>query len=66
VGLLVRLGRAWIVAVNYAVVLGFLDLMGASASSLALMLGLADIVVVVILFLNKPWFDVLRVRRASG
>jgi len=64
IGLLVRLGRLWLVAVNYAAVLGFLDLLGAGASPLALMLGLADIVVVVILFRHKPWFDELRRRRS--
>ncbi len=65
VGLLVRLGRFWLVAVNYAAVLGFIDLLGAGASPLALMLGLADIVVVVILFGHKTWFDELRRRRSS-
>ena len=64
VGLLVRLGRSWIVAVNYAAVLGFLDLLGAGASPLALMLGVADIIVVVILFRHKPWFDELSRRRS--
>lgn len=62
-GLLVRLGRVWIVAVNYAAVLGFIDLLGAGASPLPLVLGLADIVVVVILFVHKPWFDAMRRRR---
>jgi hypothetical protein len=66
VGLFVRLGRAWLVAVNYAAVLGFLDLLGAGASPLALMLGLADIIVVVILFRHKPWFDELRRRRSPA
>jgi hypothetical protein len=65
VGLLVRLGRAWILAVNYAAVLGFLDLMGSGASPLALMLGLADIVVVIVLLVHKPWFDALRQRRSA-
>lgn len=65
VGLLVRLGRLWLVGVNYAAVLGFLDLLGAGASPLALMLGLADILVVVILFRHKPWFDELSRRRRS-
>ena len=66
VGLLVRLGRAWLVAVNYAAVLGFLDLLGAGASPLALMLGLAEIIVVVILFRYKPWFDELQRRRSPA
>jgi hypothetical protein len=66
VGLLVRLGRAWLVAVNLAAVLGFLDLLAAGASPLSLMLGLSDILIVVLLFRSKPWFDALRLRRASA
>ena len=64
-GLLIRRGRAWLLAANYAAVLGFVDLLGAGGSPLALMLGLADIVVVVILFVHKAWFDELRERRAD-
>jgi hypothetical protein len=60
IGILVRFGRAWIVAVNYVAVLGFLDLLGAGGSGLALMLGVADIVVIVLLFVHKPWFDAVR------
>jgi hypothetical protein len=66
VGVLVRLGRFWLVAANYAAVLGFIDLLGAGASPLALMLGLADVLVVVILFRDKPWFDELRRRRSAA
>ena len=66
VGVLVRLGRFWLVAVNYAAVLGFLDLLGAGASPLALMLGLSDVLVVVILFRDKPWFDELQRRRSTA
>jgi hypothetical protein len=65
-GLLVRLGRLWILAVNYAAVLGFIDLLGAGGSPLSLMLGLADVLVVVILFLHRPWFDAMRDRRTEG
>jgi len=65
VGVLVRFGRWWLLAVNYVAVLGFLDLVGAGTSSLSLILGLADIAVVVILFLHKAWFDALRERRAA-
>lgn len=65
VGVLVRFGRSWILAVNYVAVLGFLDLVGSGASTLALLLGLADIVVVMILFVHKPWFDELRRRRTA-
>ena len=66
VGVLVRLGRFWLVAVNYAAVLGFLDLLGAGASPLALMLGLTDVLVVVLLFRYKSWFDELRRRRSAA
>lgn len=64
-GLLARAGRAWLLAVNYAAVLGFLDLLGAGASPLSLMLGLADILVVGILLATKPWFDEMRSWRTA-
>ncbi len=63
IGVLARFGRAWLVAVNYVAVLGFLDLAGAAESGLALVLGVADVVVVIILLLNKPWFDAMRQMR---
>ncbi len=68
IGVLVRFGRAWLLDVNYVAVLGFLDLVAGAGSGLALLLGIADVVVVVILLLNKPWFDAMRrvrQRRAS-
>ena len=64
-GLLIRRGRAWLLAVNYAAVLGFLDLLGAGASPFALMLGLADLLVVGILLATKAWFDAVRSWRAE-
>ena len=64
IGALVRTGRAWLVAVNYVAVLGFLDFTGAPVSGLALLLGIADVIVVIILLVQKPWFDAVRgVRR---
>ena len=65
IGLLIRTARLWLVAVNYAAVLGFLDLLGAGASPLALMLGVADVLVVLILLVNKPWFDAVGRWRAG-
>jgi hypothetical protein len=59
VGVLIRDGRAWLVAVNFAAVLGFLDLLGAGGSPLQLMLGAAEVLVVAILLARKPWFDAL-------
>ena len=68
IGVLVRFGRAWLLDVNFVAVLGFLDVVAGAASGLALLLGIADVVVVVILLLHKPWFDAMRhtrQRRAS-
>ena len=64
-GVLIRTGRAWLLALNYAAVLGFLDLQGAGASPLFLMLGLADVLIVGILLAKKPWFDAMRTWRAA-
>jgi hypothetical protein len=64
-GLLIRRGRAWLLAVNYAAVLGFLDLLGGGATPFSLMLGLADILVVGILLATRPWFDAMRSWRAE-
>jgi hypothetical protein len=57
VGLLIRAGRLWIVDVNYVAVLGFLDLSGASGSSLALLLGTIEIGILAVLFAYRSWFD---------
>jgi hypothetical protein len=56
VGVLVRMGRLWIVDVNYVAVLGFLDILAAPGSNLALLRGLGEIAVVIILILHRPWF----------
>ncbi len=57
VGVLVRMGRLWVVDVNYVAVLGFLDLAGAAGSSLALLLGVVDLGVLAVLFAYRSWFD---------
>jgi hypothetical protein len=57
VGILVRMGRLWIVVVNYVAVLGFLDLAGAAGSSLALLLGLVELGILAVLFAYRSWFD---------
>lgn len=59
-GLAARYGRLWVVTLNYAAVLGFLDLLGSGTNAQALMIGLAEVLVVVMLILNKPWFDAIR------
>ena len=63
-GLLVRHGRLWLLTVNYAAVVGFLDLLAGGASVTALVLGLSEVVVVIALLVTKHWFDaVARWRR---
>lgn len=57
VGVLVRAGRLWIVAVNYVAVLGFLDVAGAGGSPLAFMLALMELGVLAVLFVYRWWFD---------
>lgn len=66
-GLLVRHGRLWLLTVNYAAVVGFLDLLAGGASVTALVLGLSEVVVVIALLVTKPWFDaVARWRREAA
>lgn len=57
VGAFIRGGRFWIVAVNFVAVLGFLDLTASGRSPLALVLGLSELAVLVILLGHRPWFD---------
>jgi hypothetical protein len=65
-GVLVRTGRLWILAVNYVAVLAFLDLVAATGGSpLALVLGVVNVSVVVILIAHKPWFDAIAAWRAA-
>jgi hypothetical protein len=59
IGLLIRMGRLWILDVNYVAVLGFLDLTAGASSPLGLLLGIADVAVVVILLVHRPWFEAL-------
>lgn len=54
-GLLIRFGRAWLVTVNVAAVLGFLEL--TSGSVVGLLLGALDVVVVLALVRERPWFE---------
>ena len=53
-GVLVRTGRAWLVALNVAAVAGFLELLSGSAQGL--LFGALDVVVVVLLLRDRPWF----------
>lgn len=62
VGVLIRLGRLWILDVNYVAIVGFLDLLAAGGSPIALIRGIGEVAVVVILLVYRPWF----VRRAGS
>ncbi len=62
VGVLIRMGRHWILDVNYVAIVGFLDLLAAGGSPIALIRGIGEVVVVVILLVYRPWF----VRRAAS
>lgn len=53
-GLLTRTGRAWLVTVNVAAVMGFLELV--SFTPAGLLLGASDVFVVIALLANRPWF----------
>jgi hypothetical protein len=54
-GLLVRVGRAWLVAVNVAAIAGFLELTSGTAQGL--LFGVLDALVVVLLLRERPWFQ---------
>jgi hypothetical protein len=43
-------------AVNYVAIVGFLDLLAAGGSPIALIRGIGEVAVVVILLVYRPWF----------
>jgi hypothetical protein len=53
-GLLVRTGRAWLIALNLAAIAGFLEFLSGSAAGW--LFGALDVTVVVLLMVNRPWF----------
>ena len=53
-GILVRVGRAWLIALNVSAVAGFLEL--TSGSEAGLLFGLMDVLVVILLLRDRPWF----------
>jgi hypothetical protein len=55
-GILIRMGRLWLLVVNYVAVLGFLDLLRVGGSPVALAMALVDGVVLYVLFTNRSWF----------
>jgi len=55
VGLLVRSGRGWILAANVVAVAVFLEV--TSGTGPGIVFGLLDLVVLVVLFLERRWFN---------
>ena len=55
-GILVRVGRLWLLVVNYVAVSGFLDLLRVGGSPVALAMAIVDAVVLYVLFTNRSWF----------
>jgi len=54
-GILTRYGRAWLVTVNVVAVVAFLELI--SATIVGLFFGALDVIVVLALFYERPWFQ---------
>ena len=63
-GIAIRFGRGWIVTINVAAVLGFLELL--SGDPVGLTFGAIDVFIVIALAREKPWFDWLAERRAAA
>ena len=53
-GVLVRVGRAWLIAVNVAAIAGFLEILSGTAPGW--LFGALDVLVVVLLVRDRPWF----------
>lgn len=53
-GVLVRTGRGWLVALNVAAIAGFLELLSGTAQGV--LFGVLDVAVVVLLMRDRPWF----------
>jgi hypothetical protein len=63
-GIAVRFGRLWVVTINVAAVLGFLELL--SATPVGVLFGVLDVSVVLALVREKPWFDWMAAERAAA
>jgi hypothetical protein len=62
-GLAIRFGRGWLVTLNVVAVFGFLELL--SATPVGLFFGALDVLVVLGLAREKPWFDWMAAERAA-
>lgn len=63
-GFAIRSGRGWLLAVNVAAVLGFLELL--SGSVVGLLFGALDVAVVLMLIRERPWFEWSAIERAQA
>lgn len=63
-GLAVRFGRGWLVTVNVVAVIGFVELL--SQTSIGLLFGILDVIVVLALFRERPWFEWSALERAEA
>lgn len=63
-GIAVRFGRAWMLAVNVMAVIGFLEVI--SETSIGLLFGVLDVFVVLSLIRERPWFLWSAAQRAEA
>ncbi len=63
-GLAVRFARAWLLTVNVVAVIGFLELL--SQTPIGLLFGALDVIVVLALFRERPWFEWSALERAEA
>lgn len=55
IGVLLRVGRAWLIGVNLLAIAGFLELI--SGSAVGILFGLLDVLVVAVLVAHRSWFS---------
>lgn len=63
-GLAVRTGRGWLVTVNIVAVLGFLELL--SSTPVGIFFGALDVLVVLALVRERPWFEEKAIERREA
>jgi hypothetical protein len=63
-GIAVRFGRLWLLTINVAAVLGFLELI--SATPVGVLFGVLDVLVVIALVRERPWFVWMTAERAAA
>lgn len=63
-GLAVRYARGWLVTVNVVAVIGFVELL--SQTPVGLLFGILDVLVVLALVRERPWFEASALARAEA